>query len=164
MANAGLLTAPDSQFWAFPTQRNFSQIPPWMFPVPAQLFNDHPGYLDFIPWYVITVFFLGLLSLTLYDRPSLRTYLSHSWYNYDIGELYAILSESSYFAVDPALAEPWSLVFDETHQTLALHNTQESPQWNLSNFKFHGRFLTRYPELLMLVQSDCTVSTDLLSL
>jgi len=107
---------------------------------------------------------LGLPSLTHHHRPSLRTYLSHSWYNYDIGELYTILSESSYFSVDSTLTESCSLFFDETRQTLALSPMPEPPKWHLSNFKFHGRFLTKYPELVMLVQSDCTVSTDLLNL
>lgn len=36
-----------------PTQENYDRMPEWVTPRPSQLFNNHPFWFDYIPWYVL---------------------------------------------------------------------------------------------------------------
>lgn len=48
----------------YPTRQNYDRIPHWLTPRPAQLFNPHPAWMDYIPW------------------PKVRDRLSYDWRNY----------------------------------------------------------------------------------
>lgn len=48
-----------AMFWALyriltllylPTAKNLATCPAWYWPVPSQMLNDHPSFIDFIPW------------------------------------------------------------------------------------------------------------------
>lgn len=77
-------------------------------------------------------------------------------------DLCASLAESQHFAVAKTVTEYWPLYHDHSSQSLALEVDFKLAMLDLGNFRFQGKFLDAYPELLLLIQSDSTISCETL--
>ncbi|KAF5556058.1 hypothetical protein FNAPI_5849 [Fusarium napiforme] len=120
----------------FPTPNHLASCPTWYWPVPSQMFEPHPSFIDFIPW------------------PGVRAHLIGNWEKYRGKRLYSSFVRNIQVGA-PILPNSETLVRLSSNE-MDLELQPEAEAWfrNLKCLRTQPQFLSDFSEFAPYIQLD----------
>ncbi|KIX05629.1 uncharacterized protein Z518_03601 [Rhinocladiella mackenziei CBS 650.93] len=125
-------------FLTFPCRENLLQLPAWLWPSPAQLSREHPGFIDFLVW------------------PNLRNHLVDNWYIYNIKVLAIQLAQNFTLLHWESLNPDDMLIVLDDPFEFRLKQDFASHLSDLNNFGLSPDFYCHFPDLQPVSSDGCT--------